>query len=78
MNANRSRKSGRGRHGFQALHSSALVRETPESFEGLVELAESTLLERGLLAAGDKILVIGGMPAGRVHGSNFIKIQVVQ
>jgi pyruvate kinase len=54
-----------------------LVEETPDSFEGLVELAESTLHERGLLAPGDKILVIGGIPAGRVHGSNFIKIQVV-
>jgi pyruvate kinase len=54
-----------------------LVRETPESFEGLVKQAESTLLERGLVAAGDKILVIGGVPAGKIRGSNFIKIEVV-
>ena len=53
------------------------VGKTPESFEGLVELAESTLVGRGLLAAGDKMLVIGGIPAGTVRGSNFIKIQVV-
>jgi pyruvate kinase len=54
-----------------------LVTETPETFEGLVKQAESTLLEPGLVAAGDKILVIGGVPAGKIRGSNFIKIQVV-
>jgi hypothetical protein len=31
-----------------------------------------------VVAPGDKILVIGGVPAGQPRGSNFIKIHVVQ
>ena len=54
-----------------------LVEGIPESFEDLVKQAESTLLDRGLVASGDKILVIGGVPPGQRLGSNFIKIQVV-
>jgi len=54
-----------------------LVKGTRESFEGLVLHAESTLLERGLVAAGDKILVIGGVPPAKISGSNFIKIHIV-
>ena len=54
-----------------------LVKGTPETFDGLVEQAESSLLERKVVAPGDKILVIGGVPAGQPRGSNFIKIHVV-
>jgi pyruvate kinase len=55
-----------------------LATGTPETFHGLVEQAQSTLLERKVVAPGDKILVIGGVPAGQPRGSNFIKIHVVQ
>jgi pyruvate kinase len=54
-----------------------LVREGPSDFEGLVKQAESTVLARGLAAAGDKILVIGGVPAPSPLGANFIKIHNV-
>jgi pyruvate kinase len=54
-----------------------LVGGVPASFEDLVKKAESTLLEREVVVFGDKILVIGGVPAGQPRGSNFIKIQVV-
>jgi pyruvate kinase len=54
-----------------------LVTGTPESFEGLVEQAEEILLNRGLAASGEKILVIGGVPAGQPRGSNFVKIHHV-
>lgn len=54
-----------------------LVKGTPESFEGLVKQAEAILLERDLVVSGDKILVIGGVPAGQPRGSNFIKIHRV-
>jgi pyruvate kinase len=51
-----------------------LVKEGPTDFEGLVKQAESTILARGLAAPGEKILVIGGVPAPSPLGANFIKI----
>jgi pyruvate kinase len=54
-----------------------LIKGTPASFAGLVQQAQSTLLARNIVAPGDKILVIGGVPAGQPRGSNFIKIHVV-
>lgn len=55
-----------------------LVAGIPETFEALVKQTEATLLQRQLVSRGNKILVIGGVPAGRVRGSNFIKIHAVQ
>ncbi|HTO05275.1 MAG TPA: pyruvate kinase [Opitutus sp.] len=49
----------------------------PASFEGLVDQAEATLCGRNLVSPGDKILVIGGVPPGQPHGSNFMKIHVI-
>lgn len=54
-----------------------LIPEAPDSFEGLVELAEKTLRQRSLVESGDNILVLGGVPAGVRHGSNFIKIHTI-
>jgi len=54
-----------------------LVEDTPETFEGLVELAQSTLQRRQLVHPGDKIVVMGGIPAGEPHGTNFVKIHTV-
>lgn len=55
-----------------------LVEGTPGTFEDLVTQAESTLRDRQLIASGDKVLVIGGVPAGQPRGSNFIKLQLVR
>ncbi len=55
-----------------------LVPAEPQTFEGLVELAESTLLQRHLASAGDKIVVLGGLPAGQRLGTNFLKIHTVR
>ena len=55
-----------------------LVSTTPESFEGLIEQAENTLCERQLISAGEKILVIGGIPPGQPRGGNFVKIHTVR
>ena len=54
-----------------------LVTDVAESFEGLVDLAAATLRARDLVHPGDKILVVGGVPPGRVRGSNFLKLHVV-
>jgi pyruvate kinase len=55
-----------------------LVSTTFETFEGLVEQAESTLRERQLVGPGDKILVLGGIPSGTPRGGNFVKIHTVR
>ena len=55
-----------------------LIEGTPETFEALVQQAEAVLLKLRLVSAGNKILVVGGLPAGETRGSNFIKIHTVE
>jgi pyruvate kinase len=55
-----------------------LVQRQPETFEGLIELADSTLRQRNLVGSGDKILVLGGVPTKQPRGTNFIKIHTVK
>jgi pyruvate kinase len=54
-----------------------LVHEEADTFEGLVKLAESTLRERKMADSGDKILVVGGIPARVSQGTNFVKIHTL-
>ena len=54
-----------------------LVEKMEGDFETLVACAEKTVRERGLASPGDKILVLGGIPAGAPGGSNFIKLHTV-
>jgi pyruvate kinase len=51
-----------------------VVTGVPTTFEGLVDQAEAVLRARNLVSAGDKILVIGGVPPGVRCGSNFMKL----
>jgi pyruvate kinase len=53
-----------------------LINETADCFDGLVSLAEKTMKARGLAAVGDKLLIIGGVPAHKPKGSNFLKLHV--
>jgi pyruvate kinase len=55
-----------------------LVQESPSDFEGLVKQAEATILAKGFAIPGDKILVIGGVPAPSPLGANFLKIHSVK
>ncbi|HRE79465.1 MAG TPA: pyruvate kinase [Opitutaceae bacterium] len=54
-----------------------LVEGTEQSFEDLVDKAETILRTRNLVSSGDKILIIGGVPPRKVRGSNFLKIHRV-
>jgi pyruvate kinase len=54
-----------------------LINETPETFEGLIQLAERVVKKYNLAVKGDKILVLGGVPAGESGGTNFIKIHSI-
>ncbi|MBE0647227.1 MAG: pyruvate kinase [Bacteroidales bacterium] len=66
-------------HGLNLLWgiNPILVSETSNSFDSLIELVSRTLRERGLATEGDKIVIVGGIPAGIPGGSNFIKIHMV-
>ena len=55
-----------------------LVEGVADNFETLVTEAETTLRARHAIGAGDKILVVGGVPAGRPRGSNFLKIHSIE
>jgi pyruvate kinase len=67
-------------HGLNLLWgiNPILISEKTSTFEGLVTLAEQTLIARGLAGPGDKIVVVGGIPAGIPGGTNFIKIHTIE
>ncbi|MCW6037024.1 pyruvate kinase [Spirulina subsalsa FACHB-351] len=49
-----------------------------ETYDGLIEQAQSGLKERGLAQAGDKILILAGLPLQKTsEGTNFMKIHTV-
>jgi pyruvate kinase len=47
------------------------------TFEDLGRLTASVLEHRGLAAAGDRVLVVGEIPADERRGSNFISIHTM-
>jgi pyruvate kinase len=53
------------------------INETANSFEGLVQLAEKVVKRHNLALTGDKILILGGVPAEEPGGTNFIKIHTI-
>ncbi len=55
-----------------------LIDSQVESFEKLVEQAQTHLLKRKLAVAGDKILIMGGIPTQHPKGTNFIKIHTIE
>jgi len=63
-------------HGLNLLWGlkPVLVPQIPNSFEALVDFAASTVRERQLAREGERIIVLGGVPAGLAGGTNFLKI----
>lgn len=47
------------------------------TFEEVIKLAETTLLERNFVTPGDRVLITGGLPMGHPHSTNFLKIHTV-
>lgn len=66
-------------HGLNLLWgiNPILISEVSSSFDSLVNLAVQTLVERKLATPGNKIIVVGGVPAGIPGGTNFIKIHTI-
>jgi pyruvate kinase len=55
-----------------------LIDDLPMTFEEMVEEAEGHLRRRDLVTPGDKMLIMGGIPAKNPRGTNFIKIHTVR
>ncbi|WP_460194595.1 pyruvate kinase [Thermosynechococcus sp. FA-CM-4201] len=54
-----------------------LLETLPMTFEGMIAVAENQLKERQMVTEGDKILILGGIPAQTPQGTNFIKIHTI-
>src|SRR5262249_26611131 len=54
-----------------------VIQETPDTVESLVDLAISTIQSRGMVDAGDAVVVLGTIPGGDVQGTNFIKVHAL-
>lgn len=51
-----------------------LIHEHPDTFEEMVRMAERNLLNHNLISKGQKIILLGGIPAHQPGGTNFVKI----
>ncbi|MEM6838906.1 MAG: pyruvate kinase [Cyanobacteria bacterium P01_C01_bin.120] len=54
-----------------------LIDEPAAAFEEMTKLAETCLVRQALAAPGDRVLVMGGIPANQPQGTNFLKIQTI-
>ncbi|PSF34549.1 pyruvate kinase [Aphanothece hegewaldii CCALA 016] len=48
-----------------------------QTFEEIVNIVDSCLKERNLAQFGDKVLITGGIPFGKVKSTNFLKIHTI-
>ena len=55
-----------------------LIDDCPDTFEEMVAIAEDNLIRRNLVVPGDKILLLGGIPAHEAGGTNFIKAHTIR
>ncbi|MGK7957506.1 MAG: pyruvate kinase [Crocosphaera sp.] len=55
-----------------------LIHEEVDSFEALVNQAETCLKQKQVVQPGDKILILGGIPTKISRGTNFLKIHQIR
>ncbi len=55
-----------------------LIHDHPDTFEEMVSMTESNLLSRNLAATGDRIVIVGGIPAHHKGGTNFLNIHRIR
>ncbi|MGB5772314.1 MAG: pyruvate kinase, partial [Crocosphaera sp.] len=54
-----------------------LINNEFDSFEALVNQAETCLKQRQLTVSGDKVLIMAGIPTKKARGTNFLKIHTI-
>jgi pyruvate kinase len=55
-----------------------LIEQEKETFEEALQQAEACLLDKQLVAPGDRILIMGGIPMRQAGGTNFLKLHIVE
>jgi pyruvate kinase len=55
-----------------------LIDHETDTFEAALQQAEACLLERNLVASGDHVLVMGGVPMKQSGGTNFLKLHMIE
>jgi pyruvate kinase len=51
-----------------------MIDQEADSFEEALTQIEACLKERGIVASGDRVLIMGGVPMRQVGGTNFLKL----
>jgi len=66
-------------HGLNLLWgiNPVLIQDHPDTFEEMVALCEKTVLDKKIAIPGDTIILLGGIPAHREGGSNFVKLHTI-
>jgi pyruvate kinase len=66
-------------HGLNLLWgvTPILIAEHPDTFEEMVLVIVNNLVSRKLVGKGEKVVIVGGIPAHRHGGTNFVKIHQV-
>lgn len=54
-----------------------LLERQGDSLEEILQEMEACLLQRNFASPGDKVLVMGGIPAHKTRGTNFLKIHTI-
>jgi pyruvate kinase len=54
-----------------------LIKNEVDSFEDLIQQAETGLIQRNLVNPGDKVLIMAGIPTKKARGTNFLKIHQI-
>ena len=54
-----------------------LLEQQGDSLEDILQEMEACLLQRNFASLGDKVLVMGGIPAHKSRGTNFLKIHTI-
>ncbi|MGA7932410.1 MAG: pyruvate kinase [Kovacikia sp.] len=54
-----------------------LLQQVQEDLTDVLTQVEADLIKRNFVAAGDKVLVMGGIPFGKAGSTNFLKIHTV-
>lgn len=55
-----------------------LIHDHPDTFEEMTTLCENIVLDKKLALPGEAIIIMGGIPAHREGGTNFVKIHTLK
>jgi pyruvate kinase len=54
-----------------------LLEQRGDAIEAIIHQMETYLVEQNFATPGDKVLIMGGIPTHKTHGTNFLKIHTI-